>query len=73
MKPVTTTDIVFAAYLVTRGYKLADLTVVNKQGTFFFDNVSEQHVKEFDMGQALVEPVHFNTSLKQLATACKRY
>lgn len=67
-----TTDIVLAAYLKICGFTLETISVVGKQGTFIFDDVEPEVVNQYFLGNAVVEPVTFNNTIRQLTTACKR-
>ena len=67
-----TTDIVMAAFLKVAGYTLKDITLVGHKGTFIFADVSKEHIDEYFLGNALVEPVSFNGAVRQLTTACRR-
>ena len=42
------------------------------KGTFVFDSVDEVIINDYDLGNLLVEPVAFNTAIKQLTTATRR-
>lgn len=67
-----TSDIVLAATLKTKGYKLADIEIMGTKGTFVFENVDKDVLMEFDLGNVLVEPISFNNAIKQLTTSVRR-
>lgn len=67
-----TTDIILAAFLKLKGYAVSDIEKVGQKGTFIFENVSIDTIKQYDLGTALVEPVAFNNAIKQLTTSVRR-
>lgn len=67
-----TTDIVLAAYLKTKGYKLIEILKNGNKGTFVYGGVDVNVVNEYDLGQALVEPKSLNYEIKALTTAARR-
>lgn len=67
-----TKDILLAAYLHVKGYKVTEITVDGTRGTFHFQDVPPQLILEYDMGEGLVEPHAFNSAIKQLTTAVRR-
>ena len=67
-----TTDIVLAAYLRVNGAVLVRIDKQGQKGTFVFQNVSEELISVYDLGQALVEPVQFNYNIKSLTTSVRR-
>ena len=67
-----TTDIVLAAVLRVSGYELKKIQREGNKGTFFFSDVEKELLQKYDFGNALVEPVAFNASIKSLTTAVKR-
>lgn len=72
MVSIATQDIVLAASLRVLGYKVAKIERDGNKGVFHFDGVDEQHIKQYDLQQLLVEPVAFNSAIKSLTTATKR-
>jgi hypothetical protein len=66
-----TNDLVLGAYLNTIGYKLSEIKSVNNKGTFIFSNVDQAVIDDYYMGKARVDPVSFNTTLRQLVTAVR--
>lgn len=72
MNRFETTDIVLAAYLKTRGFKLLEILKNGNKGTFVYGNVEEEIINEYDLGQALVEPKALNYEIKALTTAARR-
>jgi hypothetical protein len=67
-----TTDIVLAAFLKINGCQMVAIEKQGQKGTFLFKNVSDDLIKMYDLGQARVEPVIFNNTIKQLTTSVKR-
>ena len=72
MANVQTTDIVLAATLKVKGYKLDQIEKDGKRGVFCFAEVPDIELAEFDLGNTLVEPVALNNAVKALTTAIKR-
>jgi len=71
-KTVETQDIVLAATLKVLGYRLDTIQKVGNKGIFFFNDVDEEVVNDFDFGNIKVEPVSFNSAIKALTTASRR-
>ena len=67
-----TTDIVLASYLKLCGCSMLKIEKQGQKGTFVFCNVSDQQITTYDLGQAQVEPVAFNNTIKQLTTSVRR-
>lgn len=67
-----TTDIVLAAYLRLNGCVLKQISKQGSKGTFIFEDVTEELLRTYDLGQAQVEPVLFNNTIKQLTTSVRR-
>lgn len=67
-----TSDIVLAATLKTLGHSLSRIEKAGNKGTFYFSNVPEQIISQFDMGNCSVEPIAFNQHIKSLTTAVRR-
>lgn len=67
-----TTDIVLAAYLKTRGFKLIEILKNGNKGTFVYTPVDDDIINEYDLGQASVEPKSLNYEIKALTTAARR-
>jgi hypothetical protein len=67
-----TTDIVLAATLKLMGHHLNRIEKNGNKGTFFFDNIPDNVILDYDLGKLLVEPVAFNNSIKALTTATRR-
>lgn len=67
-----TTDIVLAAFLRLKGCSMLGIEKQGQKGTFVFENVKEALVREYDLGNAQVEPVAFNNAIKQLTTSVRR-
>jgi hypothetical protein len=69
---IETSDIVLAATLKVMGQKLDKIEKQGNRGIFCFSDVDEALLTQFDLGQALVEPVTFNNAIKALTTATRR-
>ncbi len=67
-----TPDIVLAAYLKLTGFAMQRIEKQGQKGTFVFDNVTDEVIRTFDLGNAQVEPVSFNNMIKQLTTSVRR-
>jgi hypothetical protein len=67
-----TTDIVLAACLRIKGYKMVNIVKQGNKGTFVFEQVQESVVNQYDLGQLLVEPRALNNEIKALTTAARR-
>lgn len=72
MTKFETTDIVLAAYLKTKGYKLIEILKNGNKGTFVYGNVEDEDINQYDLGQSLVEPKALNSEIKSLTTAARR-
>jgi hypothetical protein len=71
-KNLETSDIVLAAMLKVKGQKLDRIEKQGNRGIFCFTEVDEAMLTEFDLGNAMVEPVSFNNAIKALTTATRR-
>jgi hypothetical protein len=71
-KNIETQDIVLAATLKVLGYRLDTIQKVGNKGIFFFNDVDERIVNDYDLGNLTVEPVAFNSAIKALTTASRR-
>lgn len=69
---LSTTDIILAAALKVLGVKMSHIEKNGNKGTFVFLNVDQKIVDDYDLGNLRVEPVAFNTAIKQLTTATRR-
>ena len=72
MESFKTSDIVLAAVLRLNDIELIDIEVAGNKGTFIFTNISEDFLIQYDLGKAMVEPVAFNNTIKQLTTSVRR-
>jgi hypothetical protein len=72
MKTIETQDIVLAATLKVLGYKLDTIQKIGNKGIFFFNEVNNDIINEYDLGNLKVEPVAFNSAIKALTTASRR-
>ena len=68
----STSDIVLAATLKLTGFTLTKIEKFNNKGIFYFDNIDEMVLMDFDLGKIKVEPVAFNNMIKALTTATRR-
>lgn len=71
-KLIETQDIVLAATLKVLGYRLDTIEKIGNKGIFFFNDVDEKVVNDYDLGELKVEPVAFNSAIKALTTASRR-
>lgn len=71
-KTIETQDIVLAATLKVLGYRLDTIQKIGNKGIFFFTEVDETVVNDYDLGNLKVEPVSFNSAIKALTTASRR-
>ncbi len=69
---IETSDIVLAATLKVKGYKLDRIEKQGNRGVFCFVDVDMQTLSEFDLSNCLVEPITFNNAIKALTTATRR-
>ena len=67
-----TTDIILAAALKVLGVKMSHIEKNGNKGTFVFDDVDPSIVDDYDLGNLRIEPITFNTAIKQLTTATRR-
>lgn len=67
-----TTDIVLAAFLRMKGCSMLGIEKQGQKGTFVFENVSDDLIRAYDLGNGSVEPVAFNNAIKQLTTSVRR-
>ena len=67
-----TTDIVLAAFLRLSGCQMMGIEKQGQKGTFVFENVPDDLIATFDLGNGQVEPVAFNNAIKQLTTSVRR-
>lgn len=71
-KTIETQDIVLAATLKVLGYRLDTIQKVGNKGIFFFNEVDDHVVNDYDLGNLKVEPVSFNSAIKALTTSSRR-
>ena len=67
-----TTDIVLAAFLKINNCSMVSIEKQGQKGTFVFENIDENLIKTFHLSQALVEPVAFHATIKQLTTSVRQ-
>ena len=72
VKNIETQDIVLAATLKVLGFKLETIEKIGNKGIFYFVDVLEKTINEYDLGELRVEPVAFNSAIKALTTASRR-
>lgn len=68
----STADIILAAYLKIKGYKLQNIIRNGNRGTFVFDEIPNDVLETYDLGNALVEPKALNNEVRSLTTATRR-
>lgn len=71
-KKIETQDIVLAAALKVLGYRMDTIEKIGNKGIFFFNEVDEAVLIDYDLGNIRVEPVSFNSAIKALTTASRR-
>lgn len=71
-KKYKTSDIVLAASLKHKGFKLVNIEITGTKGIFVFEDVEMSILTDFDLGNVLVEPISFNNCIKQLTTSVRR-
>ena len=71
-KTIETQDIVLAATLKVLGFRLDTIEKIGNKGIFFFSDVEESVVNDYDLGNLKVEPISFNSAIKALTTASRR-
>jgi hypothetical protein len=62
-----TTNIILAAFLKMKGFHVA-VEKSGQQCTFIFSNVPKDLLKNFQLGNTIVEPTLFYTMVKQLSS-----
>lgn len=67
-----TTNIILATTLKLYGYELEDIEIDGNRGTFVFKGVDDTIITNFNLAKCLVEPLQFNSVLRQLTTSVKR-
>ena len=67
-----TTDIVLAAVLKMLGYKLENIEIEGRRGTFIFANVNPHSVDEFNYDGVRVEPKEFHAHVRTLSATINR-
>lgn len=72
MIELKTTDIVLAASLKVLGVEMSHIEKNGNKGTFVFKSVSQDVIDDYDLGKLKVEPIAFNSAIKQLTTATRR-
>ncbi len=72
MSEYRTTDIILAACLRLEGFTMQSIELSGNKGTFVFEDIDEEFVNAYDLGQCQVEPVTFNNMIKQLTTSVRR-
>ena len=72
MSEYRTTDIILAACLRLEGFAMESIEISGNKGTFVFEDVDQNFISSYDLGQTRVEPVTFNNMIKQLTTSVRR-
>lgn len=68
----STTDIILAATLKVHGYRIDRIEKNGTKGIFFFADVHQSFIDDYDLGGVSVEPIEFNNAVKSLTTATRR-
>lgn len=71
-KNIESSDIILAATLKVKGFKLDKIEKQGSRGIFCFSDIDIDILSEFDLGKCLVEPVAFNNAIRALTTATRR-
>ncbi len=71
-RKIDTQDIVLAASLKVLGYRMDTIEKIGNKVIFFFNEVDETVLNDYDLGNLRVEPVAFNSAIKALTTASRR-
>ena len=72
MSEYKTSDIVLAASLKVHGFELETIEINGTKGVFVFNDVTDEFLKEYDLGRVKVEPIAFNGTIRQLTTSVRR-
>jgi Domain of unknown function (DUF5659) len=72
MEQYNTVDIVLASYLMLCGISLVKIEKTANKGVFYFQDVPQELIIEYDLGKAKVEPAAFNNMVKFLTTSVRR-
>ncbi len=69
-----TTDITLAAFAVINGARITKIERFENRGTFHLDtsNVSDEALRNYDLGCATVEPKRFHAEIRNLTSSVKR-
>lgn len=67
-----TSDIVLAAFLKLSSCAMLGIEKQGQKGTFVFEHVPDDLIRQYDLGRAQVEPIAFNNAIKQLTTSVRR-
>jgi hypothetical protein len=71
-RTIETQDIVLASALKVLGYRLDHIEKIGNKGIFYFADIDDQVINDYDLGNLRVEPVAFNSAIKALTTASRR-
>ena len=72
LRSIETQDIVLAAALKVLGHRLNTIEKIGNKGIFFFSDIDDSVINDYDLGHLRVEPVAFNSAVKSLTTASRR-
>lgn len=73
MTQYKTSDIVLASTLKIEGFSLVNIEINGgTKGVFVFEEVPNEFLTKFDLGNVLVEPTAFNNTIRQLTTSVRR-
>ena len=67
-----TSDIILAACLKLNGFTMQSIERTGRKGIFVFENIDQDFITEYDLGNVKVEPVAFNNQIKALTTSVRR-
>lgn len=67
-----TSDIVLAAVLKIHGFKLVDVIMHGKKGTFHFVQVDDDIINRFNFDGMMIEPKCLHSQIRDLSTLIRR-
>ena len=67
-----TSDIILAACLKLNGFTMRSIERTGRKGIFVFEDIEQDFITEYDLGNVKVEPVAFNNQIKALTTSVRR-
>lgn len=73
MSEISTSDIVLAATLRCHNFQMDRIErEIGRRGLFFFADVPEDFIKDYDLQKITVVPQDFNAAIKTLTQAVRR-